>query len=307
MSAKAHARYIANFIPAILLIYLTKWIFQQYVISCLMLTLINCFFSGIFSTILLKCLSISNKRTFSTTNYRRLIIISIFFTLFVLFSNRSLEFNTLITYQLIKIQIPPTLMLIQWIQFQFQWSLTREKFLENYSFAVLAAFAIICISTLITTYADLYFHFNGYLYACTSVFSNVFYQTLIETEPSTTFYERTRLVQIQSFISTGILICLWPFVESMNDFYNWDLFFDWDLIISLFLGSILAFLVNLSIVSCIQNDAAIGYNLVGQMKTFVIIYFGSHLFDETLTDRQKLSAILPTIACLIYIYLRRYS
>lgn len=313
MSLTTHGRFIlnysVNFFSAILLIYLSKWIFRQYPISSLTLTIINCFFSGIFGTIALRFLSKPSINNSMSTNrfktFIRLLILSGSFSAFITFSNLSLQYNTIGTYQLIKLQVPPLLMFIEWIQLRLKLNsslLTEEKFARDYSSTVLIAFSIIVLGTLVNTYSDLYFHPLGVTYACISVICNALYQALVQGDKASSIYERTRFLQIQTIIS-GFLLCpCLPFVESTLD-HNWDLFSQWNILILVFICGLLAFLVNSSVIWCIKDDAAIGYNMVGQLKTLLIVFVGSALFGELLTIKQIISILFTTAGCLIYVYI----
>ncbi len=159
MPSTIHGRFILNyslnFVSAILLIYVSKWLFRRYPISSLTLTIINCFLSGVFASIALKCTpKISTNTQTTTSRFKsifRLLLISGSFCAFITFSNLSLQLNTIGTYQLIKLQVPPTLMLIEYLQLRFRFNsqlLTKEHFHQNYSLSVLAAFGIIVLGTI---------------------------------------------------------------------------------------------------------------------------------------------------------------
>ncbi len=216
MPSTIHGRlilnYSLNFLSAILLICMSKWPFRRYPISSLTLTIINCFLSGVFASIALKCIpKISTNTQTSSNRFKsifRLLLISGLFSAFITFSNLSLQLNTIGAYQLIKLQVSPTLMLIEYLQLRFRFnslSLTRDHFHRNYPFSVLAAFYIIFLGTLANTHSDLHFHPSGVIFACMSVICNASYQLLVQDDKVSSLYERTRFLQIQSLTSTLIL------------------------------------------------------------------------------------------------------
>ncbi|CAF3600311.1 unnamed protein product [Rotaria sordida] len=314
MSLTIHRRFVLNyslnFLSAILLIYVSKWLFRQYPISSLTLTIINCFLSGLFASIILQFLpKISIKNIQTSTNRLKslfhLFLISISFSAFITFSNLSLQYNTIGTYQLIKLQVPPTLMFIEWIQLKLKLNssiLTKEKFSQDYSLSILLTFGIIVFGTLVNTYSDLYFHPLGVIYACLSVICNALYQTMVQNDKASSIYERTYFLQNQTIISTFILVPCWLFSDSSFQF-NWYVLFRWNIIILLVLCGLLAFIVNSSVIWCIKDDAAIGYNMVGQLKTLLIVFVGSTLFGESLTIKQIISVLFTTLGCAIYVYI----
>ncbi|CAF0976236.1 unnamed protein product [Rotaria sordida] len=154
----------------------------------------------------------------------------------------------------------------------------------------------------VNTYSDLYFHPLSVTYACLSVICNALYQTMVQNDKASSIYERTYFLQNQTIISTFILVPCWLFSDSSFQFNRYVLF-RWNIIILLVLCGLVAFIVNSSVIWCIKDDAAIGYNMVGQLKTLLIIFVGSVLFGESLTIKQIISILLTTIGGLIYVYI----
>lgn len=301
--------YLLNFISAILLIYLSKYIFRNYPVSSLTLTISNCVVSGLFSSITLKCLSKPSVKIQPSRNrcksLCRLILISTSFSAFITFSNLSLQHNTLGTYQLIKLQVPLFLMFIEWIQLRFGFNsqtLTKEKFSRDYSLSVLLCFLIIVLGTLFNTYSDLYFHPLGVTFACISVFFNGLYQAMVQSYSASSIYKRIEFLKNQTFVSSILLLPCWPFIDSSLDF-PWSVLLERDVLILLFLCGVVAFAVNVSVIWCIKDDAAIGYNMVGQLKTLLIIFVGSAIFREVLTIKQIISVLFTTMGCMAYVYI----
>jgi drug/metabolite transporter (DMT)-like permease len=196
-------------------------------------------------------------------------------------------------------------MLIEWIQLRLKINspiLTEEKFSRDYSPIVLFAFSIIVLATLVNTYSDLYFHPLGATYACISVVCNALYQALVQGDKASSTYERTRFLQIQTIASAFLLLPCWPILDFSFGF-NVLLLTQSNILIFLFLCGLLAFLVNSSVIWCIKDDAAIGYNMVGQLKTLLIVFVGSALFGESLTIKQIISILFTTAGCSIYVYI----
>jgi drug/metabolite transporter (DMT)-like permease len=128
-------------------------------------------------------------------------------------------------------------MLIEYLQLRFRFNsplLTKEHFHRNYSLSVLAAFGIIVLGTLVDTHSDLRFHPSGVIFACMSVICNAIYQLLVQGDKSSSLYERTRFLQIQSFTSTLILFPSWPFIDPLFDM-NEYIFTDYSALVYLHL------------------------------------------------------------------------
>lgn len=309
MQGRFVLNYSLNFASAILLIYASKFFFRQYPVSGMTLTISNCFISSFLSFIILRCIPktpvVTPASPIRSRSFSRMLLIAGSFSSFITFSNLSLQYNSLGTYQLIKLQVPPLLMLVEYMHLRLGLNsptLTEEKFRRDYSAPVLAAFAIIVFGTLVNTYTDLRFQPWGVLFACISVICNALYQASVQGEQVTSTYDRIYFLQVQTFVSAIILVPVWPFIDATFA-YNPALFRHWDAVGMLVLCGLLGFLVNTSVVWCIKDDAAIGFNMVGQLKTLLIIFLGSVLFREALSIPQVISVLLTTVGCVIYVYI----
>ena len=303
--------YSLNFLSAILLIYASKWLFRYYPISSFTLTIGNSLASALFATAALRFLpkptpiAAPLAKDSQKSSIGKLLLVAGSCAAFLTFSNLSLQLNTLGTYQLIKLQVPPVLMLLEWIQLRCGWNtsmITEEKFSRHYSPSVVFAFGIIVVGTLVNTYSDLYFHPFGVVYACISVLCNALYQNLVQTDHGTSSYERTRFLQIQSFLCVCFLLPFWLFADSTFAFNHYILSQRSGISVLVLCG-FLAFLVNSSVIWCIKDDTAIGYNMVGQLKTLLIVFLGSVLFGEQLTSQLVFSVLCTTLGWAIYVYL----
>ena len=317
MPSNKHARFLVNysvnFLSAILLIYLSKWLFRHYPVGSVTLSIWSCFSSALFATVALRFLpkTFADEQTTAAAavnrrwpSFLRMLVIAGSFSAFITLSNLSLQHNTLGTYQLIKLQVPPTLMVVEWMAIRFgenSATMAREKFHRDYSPCVLFSFAVIVLGTLVNTYSDLAFHPLGVTYACISVLCNAIYQALIQSDRAVSVYDRTRFLQVQSFVSGCILLVQWPFIEPTAGLVK-HVLVEWTTMSVLALCGVLAFLVNSSVIWCIKDDAAIGFNMVGQLKTLFIVFVGSVLFGELLTVKQVISILFTTAGCIIYVY-----
>ena len=295
--------YSLNFISSILLIHISKWLFRHYPISAMTLTIFNCISSGLYATFALYILD-KPSTTRPATSYGMLFSTSAIFATFLTLSNISLQYNTIGTYQVVKSFIPPILMIFEWIQLSAGWNfvtITRERFYRDYSLLVLCAFGLIITGTGLNLYFDFNLHPFGFLCAAISIFFNAVHQTLVQHESSTNIYERTRFLQLQSFLSGFLLIPFWPFLDSTFT-YNRYVLYHWQSVGLLFLCGFLAFLLNLTVIWCIKDDGAPGYNMVGQLKSLFIIFLGCAVFRERLTLKQLISLLGSTAGCMMYIY-----
>ncbi|CAF1513655.1 unnamed protein product, partial [Adineta ricciae] len=56
-------------------------------------------------------------------------------------------------------------------------------------------------------------------------------------------------------------------------------------------------------VSCVKDDTAIGYNMVGQLKTLIIVFLGSVIYREMIDSQQIVAVLLTAIGSVIYVYI----
>ncbi|CAF1050812.1 unnamed protein product [Adineta steineri] len=300
--------YGLNFVSAIPLIGVSKILFRRYPISGLALTISNSVLSTVFATIVLIFISKPPPNSQTSTNrlqaFLRMLFISGTFTGFITFSNLSLQYNPIGTYQIMKLQIPLILMVIEYIQLQFGFNsalLTKEKFHRDYSTSVLYAFAIIAIGSTLSICFDRRFHLLGFAFAGISILFNALYQAQVQGDQVSSTYERMRFLQIQTFISLVLLCPGWPFLDNTFE-YNKYLFTRWDALCLLFLCGFLAFLVNLSVIWCIKDVTTIRFNMVGQLKTFFLVGVLSIFFGESITFYQIGPILFTTGGCIYYAY-----
>ena len=165
-------------------------------------------------------------------------------------------------------------------------SLTEDRFHRDYSLPVFVAFVVIAFGTIVNILSDIFFHPFGVLFACLSVLFNAFYQVSVQEEQASTTYERLRFLQTQTLISAFVLFPFWPFLDETFPFTHIVLA-HWDASTLFLLCGFLAFFVNASAVSCVKDDTAIGYNMVGQLKTVFIVFLGSAIYREVIGSAME--------------------
>ncbi|CAF2041540.1 unnamed protein product [Rotaria magnacalcarata] len=158
-----------NFVSSILVINLAKWIYVKHHFPNLTLTTINFFVTFL---LLLGCMQ-AKLFTYVKLPIFNMIPVSICFGGFIAFSNLSLQYNTVGTYQLIKLQVTPTVMIISWLFFK-----------AHYSLPIVISFIPVFIGTLISTYYDLQLNVFGLFCALISVMFTAFYQILMSASSS---------------------------------------------------------------------------------------------------------------------------
>lgn len=296
--------YSLNFVSSIVLILLSKRLFRGYPISAFTLSILNSFSSGLYATVALRFIGQSpSSPTQPKTSFLNRLGLATIFTIFLLFSNMSLMYNSVATYQIFKSFVPPILMVVEWFQLLVGLNtsaVTRERLQRDYSLAVLVAFAILLVSAATNISFDANLHPVGLICGSISVLVNPLYQTSVQGEASSTIYDRTRFLQIQSFLSAALLLPLWPLIDSTFSTIS-HVFVHWQPLVLLALAGFAAFLVNASAIWCIKDDAPTGFNMVGQVKTLLIVFLGAAFFRERFALKQLFTLLGTIVGSAIYI------
>ncbi|CAF3489738.1 unnamed protein product [Rotaria sp. Silwood1] len=280
--------FLINFISSILVINLSKWIYVKHHFPNLTLTTIS-FFISFF--LLLLCLQ-AKLFTYIRLPILKMIPVSICFGGFIAFSNLSLQYNTVGTYQLIKLQVTPTVMLISWLFFK-----------AHYPIPIFLSFIPVLIGTLISTYYDLQFNTFGLFCALTSVSFTAIYQILVEHYQKVYNCDALQLLFYQAPLSGLLLLFVVPFFEPLS---NLKKFMNYDTIMLILLCGIIAFFVNISIFWVIGNLSAVAYNMIGHSKTLLIILVGSTLFHESFNQQQMFGLVFTMFGVVIYSYFKYF-
>jgi len=278
-----------NFISSILVINLSKWIYVKHHFPNLTLTTTNFFLTFIFLLICVRA---------KVVNYVhlplfRMIPVSICFGGFIAFSNLSLQYNTVGTYQLIKLQVTPVVMLISWLFFK-----------AHYPLPIVLSFSPVLIGTLITTYYDLQFNVFGLACAFISVIFTSLYQIFVEHYQKIYNCDSLQLLLYQAPLSGLLLLLFVPFYEPLADLPK---HINPTTICLILICGVIAFFVNFSVFWVIGNLSAVAYNMIGHTKTLLIILIGSMIFHEPLNERQVFGLIFTMLGVLLYSYFKYYK
>jgi len=275
-----------NFVSSILVINLAKWIYVKHNFPNLTLTTIN-----FFITFLLLLVALQAKLfNFIRLPIVSMIPVSICFGGFIAFSNLSLQYNTVGTYQLIKLQVTPTVMIISWLFFK-----------AHYPFPIILSFVPVFVGTLISTYYDLQFNAFGLFCASVSVIFTAVYQILVEHYQKAYNCDSLQLLFYQAPLSGLLMLSVLPFFEPLSHLSK---FADTQTISLIILCGLVAFCVNFSIFWVIGNLSAVAYNMIGHSKTLLIIFIGSFIFREPINHRQVFGLCFTMLGVFFYSYFK---
>ncbi|XP_031573340.1 solute carrier family 35 member E3-like [Actinia tenebrosa] len=278
-----------NFLASICIVFLNKWIYVNYGFPNMTLTCIHflvtyvglviCVFFRLFQP---KQLPLS-----------KMIPLSLSFCGFVVFTNLSLQNNTVGTYQLAKALTTPTIIGI-------------HTFIYNKSYPSNIKLTIIPITlgVILNSYYDVKFNIAGTIFASLGVIITSFYQVMVGSKQQEFEVNSMQLLYYQAPLSACLLAFVVPFFEPLTG--KDGLFSYWPFIAILaVLGSgIVAFTVNLSIYWIIGNTSPVTYNMVGHLKFCVTLLGGYFLFHDPLKMNQLIGIAITLSGIIAYTHFK---
>ncbi|KAH3818737.1 hypothetical protein DPMN_120462 [Dreissena polymorpha] len=205
---------------------------------------------------------------------------------FVVFTNLSLETNTVGTYQLIKTMTTPCIMLIQ-----------TQYYEKSFSLPVKLSVIPIAVGVFLNSMFDIKFSLIGIIFATVGVLVTSLYQVWVGEKQKEFQVNSMQLLYYQAPLSALMLVVVIPFIEPINlskVFTLWPL----ETLGMVLASGVVAFSVNLSIFWIIGNTSPVTYNMVGHLKFCLTLLGGYLLFHDHLNWLQ-ITGILTTLSGVI--------
>ncbi|GIX81196.1 solute carrier family 35 member E3 [Caerostris extrusa] len=220
--------------------------------------------------------------------------LAISFCGFVVFTNLSLGFNTVGTYQILKTLTMPTIMLIQTFMYN-----------RNFCWKIKSTLVPISLGVILNSAYDIKFNALGTVFALIGVVVTSFYQVWVGEKQKEFQVNSMQLLYYQAPLSALLLVFCVPIVEPPwtpdGLFYrNWSIT---DLLLVL-LSGVIAFSVNVSIYWIIGNTSAVTYNVVGQLKFCLTLIGGYLIFMEPILPIQFLGILMTMFGVSLYAYFK---
>lgn len=275
----------ANVTLSIVIVILNKWVYVYINFPNVTMTLYHFVMTFVG---LLVC------RSFNVFQVKRLPLpkmlpLAVTFCGFVVFTNLSLGYNTIGTYQIIKTLTMPTIMIIQ------TWFYDK-----TFSTKVKLTLIPLAMGVYLNTYYDIKFNVLGTMFALIGVLTTSLYQVWVGEKQKEFQVNSMQLLFYQAPLSATLLLFVVPFVEppwAPDGFlhHRWTLL---DLAV-VGLTGVVAFLVNLSIYWIIGNTSAVTYNVVGHTKFLLTLIGGFVVFH----DRVQLIQVVGIVFTFVGVYL----
>uniref|UniRef100_H2ZBQ3 Sugar phosphate transporter domain-containing protein n=1 Tax=Ciona savignyi TaxID=51511 RepID=H2ZBQ3_CIOSA len=283
---KIAAVLLLNLMCSTCIVFLNKWLYTKMKFPNMTLT---CFHFIATSTGLYVC---QRANVFSPKRLPLLDIVplSITFCGFVVFTNLSLQNNTVGTYQLAKVLTTPVIIIIQTYFYNTEFT-ARIK----------ATLIPITIGVFINSYYDIKFSMVGTLYALAGVLVTALYQILVGSKQKELQANSMQLLYYQAPMSSLMLLVLIPIFEPVvaeGGIFSGSWGFDAIRLVSL--TGLIAFLINLTIFWIIGNTSPVTYNMFGHFKFCVTLMGGYIIFQDPIQLYQVFGILITVFGILAY-------
>ncbi|XP_039263842.2 solute carrier family 35 member E3-like [Styela clava] len=279
-----------NLCCSICIVFLNKWVYTMVHFPNMTLTCIH-FAATFLGLVVCHSFNVFNPKHLPLL---QLLPLSLTFCGFVVFTNLSLQANTVGTYQLFKVLTTPVIIAIQSYAY-------RKKF----SFRIKLTLIPIMFGVFLNSYYDIKFNIKGTVFAILGVFVTSAYQILVGAKQKELQANSMQLLYYQAPISSIMLLVIIPFFEPV--FSPGGIFGEkWTLgAMGLIAGTAgFAFLVNLTIYWIIGNTSPVTYNMFGHFKFCITLLGGYFIFLDPVQFNQFIGILITLAGIFLYTHFK---
>jgi len=277
----------ANVISSISIILLNKWIYSHGIFPNITLSMVH-FLVTFLGLCVCEKLNFFNVKS---VPWKPLVILALCFCGFVVFTNLSLEYNSVGTFQVAKVLTTPGVVLIQAMYYK-----------KHFSLPVKLTMLPILLGVILCFYYDIHFNVMGTVFAMLGVVITSLYQVLVNSKQSELQLNAMQLLYYQAPMSAVFLGFCIPIFEPavVMATHYWSAT---DLII-ISISCLAALFVNLTTYWIIGNTSPLTYNMIGHSKFVLITLGGWYLFKEKMTVNQWCGIGLTLFGLISYTHLK---
>lgn len=217
-------------------------------------------------------------------------VYTLFSDLSIVGLNLSLLFNTVGFYQITKLAIIPVSCAIEFLLLQ--------KIFNN---RIISSIGVVLLGVGLSTVSEVSLNGIGSVVAAIACVSTATQQVLIGHLQRKHSIGSNELIQVTSPIQAVSLLVLGPFVDEVlvGDF-PWSYEFHVPSMVFLLGSCLLAAMVNISQFFVIGRFSAVTFQVVGHVKTVVVLFFGWFLFNDVITWKSFFGMCLAVVGMVMY-------
>ncbi|XP_036050422.1 solute carrier family 35 member E3-like [Onychomys torridus] len=259
-----------NLLVSICIMFLNKWIYVHHGFPNMSLTLVHFVVTWLGLYICQK-LDIFAPKSLPLS---KLLLLALSFCGFVVFTNLSLQNNTIGTYQLAKAMTTPVMLIP------------------------------INVGIILNSYYGVKFHSLGMVFTALGVSVTSLYQVWVGAKQHELQVNSMQLLYYQAPMSSAMLPVAVPFFEPV--FGEGGIVGPWSFfaLLMVLLSGVIAFMVSLSTYWIIGNTSLVTYNMFGHFKFCITLCGGYILFKDPLSFNQGLGILCTLVGILSYTHFK---
>ncbi|NWW80902.1 S35E3 protein, partial [Climacteris rufus] len=280
---------LVNLAASICIVFLNKWLYVRLGFPNLSLTLVHFAITWL-GLYLCQALGAFSPKSLQPA---QVLPLALSFCGFVVFTNLSLQSNTIGTYQLAKAMTTPVIVVIQSVAYG-----------KTFPLRIKLTLVPITLGVFLNSYYDVKFSVLGMAFATLGVLVTSLYQVWVGAKQHELQVNSMQLLYYQAPMSSAMLLFIIPFFEPV--FGEGGIFGPWTLsaVIMVLLSGVIAFMVNLSIYWIIGNTSPVTYNMFGHFKFCITLLGGCLLFKDPLSINQGLGILCTLFGILAYTHFK---
>eukprot|EP00195_Chlamydomonas_chlamydogama_P008271 CAMPEP_0202906904 /NCGR_PEP_ID=MMETSP1392-20130828/40662_1 /ASSEMBLY_ACC=CAM_ASM_000868 /TAXON_ID=225041 /ORGANISM="Chlamydomonas chlamydogama, Strain SAG 11-48b" /LENGTH=371 /DNA_ID=CAMNT_0049595587 /DNA_START=223 /DNA_END=1338 /DNA_ORIENTATION=+ len=219
---------------------------------------------------------------------------------YIVLCNLSLKINTVGFYQVMKIAVAPTVLALDLILFR---KLPQPK--------VIAAVFVVCMGIAVATVTDsqMISNISGMFVGMAATVVTALYQIWAGAKQKELRASSMQLLHAYTPQATLMLGLLVPMVEPIG----WHgqqpgtllgYSYTWGAIVAIFISAVLGLLVSLSTFLVIGATSSLTYNVVGHLKTVIILTGGCLFFGDSMPPKKFFGVCIAMVGIIWYTHLK---
>ncbi|XP_060066246.1 solute carrier family 35 member E3-like [Ylistrum balloti] len=263
---------VANIACSISIVLINKWLYTEYGFPNVSLTCIHFIMTSL-GLLICRKLNLFQPKSVPIL---KMIPLALTFCGFVVFTNLSLETNSVGTYQIMKTLTTPCIMIIQTMFYD-----------KTFSTKVKLTVIPITLGVTLNSLYDVKFNFIGLCFATVGVLITSLYQVWVAEKQHEFQMNSMQLLYYQAPLSAALLILIVPIFEApIYSFHGALGSYPTNVVLLVLLSGVIALSVNLTIYWIIGNTSPVTYNMAGHLKFCVTVILGVIVFSDPVSFLQ---------------------